>query len=234
MTASPHVKGYSSRQFALTSTVREIVGPSDRRYAVIIPPPVRGTAYLGGDNTVTIGNGIPLKSTDPPLVLTIDIAGDLVRRGIWAVGAAYMSDVETSPLLQKTSYVNQAAPGTASTNIAPAAGNHIRVAELNCSVNANEPFLWEIHGSGGVTVAYGWGVGGIGRNFIPQLRIPTSETAIVTATQSATSTFAIANIIGYEYSGVSTINTTVNLSVIEVFSCECKDDIAGILSNLRG
>lgn len=234
MTELVHTRSSASRQFALTTVAREIVSPSDRRYGIIIAPPARGTAYIGGDATITAGNGIPVKAIDGPLYLCRDAVGDLVRRGLWAVGLPAMGDTPEGYILKRRANGSDVPPNAATATMTPAAGNHVRVSGIHGSINIVEDFQWSLSDTAPTTYFVGHSVGSISLSFDPPIITTTTLGAILRINQGATSTGAWANIWGAEYLGPSTVNTAVNLTVVEIFDCDYRVNPEQIMRNLQG
>jgi len=60
---------------------RQIVGPSERRVALLFSPPVGQSFYtLGNDPSITLGNGMNLASSASPLLITWELFGDAVHK----------------------------------------------------------------------------------------------------------------------------------------------------------
>lgn len=234
MIGSLHSKSHNARQFSLDGTAREICVPSDRRTGIIIAPPVRGTVYIGNDSSITVGNGIPIKSIDQPLYLGIENVGDMVKRGLWAVGNSTIGDVGGQVVAYEANRASAAAPGAAAASIAPAATNHIRVESIHANVNVNEVANFTFNDSALTTYVDGFCMQSINYGFNPPLVIPTGLTAVLTIAQSATSTAAYASVIGKEYFGASTLVTAVNLTVVEIFACDYTPNVDQIMANMRG
>lgn len=216
-----HTRAFASRQRTLTAVAQEILSPSDRRYAVIIPPPVQGTAFIGADNTVSIGNGIPLWQDMQPLVFVRDQMGDLVRRGLWAVGLAAFGENKR----YTTNYLRSGATGAGAqiASLVCPAGQYIEIDGWAYGINVAEIGNYVVADATPLNHVDNYAVGGLVVSLDKPLRAAVGRNVTITGSPGATSTRTAVAIWGRTLQGPVGLSFSLNLTVIEIFDCSCPD-----------
>lgn len=222
-----HTKSFASKQMLLTATAQEIMSPSDRRYAVLIPPPIAGTAFIGVDSTITTGNGIAIPSNGQPLFLTRDTVGDLVRRGFWAVGlAAYGENARfTTGYLRS---LNQGAGPLVATLVCPA-GQYIEVDGWEYSANKNEIGTYTVADLTPANLMVAYCMESETVSLVKPLRGAAGQNVKITGQPTATSTDITVGIWGRTVLQPVGLSAAMNLTIIEIFDCDCPNIDAGAL-----
>jgi hypothetical protein len=64
-----------------------LVEADPTRYAMIIATDGTGLIWVDSDPNVKVGQGLPIKVGDHPLILCAAEFGDWVKSGLWAIGA---------------------------------------------------------------------------------------------------------------------------------------------------
>lgn len=186
----------------------------------MIPPPTNGASFIGMDDTISTGNGIYLPSNGHPLFLCLDQVGDLVKRGLWAVGDISGNGVfgYSGRFLRNSAKV--ANPNPALATIGPAAGEFVVVTGIITSVNVNEKYLWSLVDSGHGVIFEGFGYGSEIQQLPYPIVIDDGFTADLTVNQGTTSTLAVAGLIGLAVKQ-SSFPAIVNQTIVEIFRCSC-------------
>ncbi len=223
-----HTKSFAPRQVLLTSAPQEILSPSDRRYAVIIAPPAQGVAYIGADPSISIGSGIPLYFDSQPLVLIRDVVGDLVRRGLWAVGLNSFG-ANRDFVTNKITASSNGAGLVAVTLVCPAS-SYIEVDGIACSVNKDEITNLALTDAAPLTYVNLDYKQSFAMIFNPPLFATAGANVFFQSAASATSTQTSVNVWGRTVISPTGLSNPLNLSIIEIFDCDCAsiDDIKQI------